>query len=92
MRIGITGSRGTLGKALMRQFGPDGDFWDDRQCVLERRAGREWVISPVAGTVNETLVNGHAITATHPLRHGDQIAVGRQAKGIVKLPLLARGR
>jgi len=89
LQIGV---RTELGKALMRQFGPDGDFWDDRQCVLERRAGREWVISPVPGTVNETLVNGIAITAPRALRHGDQIAVGRQEKGIVKLPLRARGR
>ncbi|MBC8067958.1 MAG: FHA domain-containing protein [Deltaproteobacteria bacterium] len=88
MKIGV---RTELGKALVRQFGADGEFWDDRQCLLER-SGRQWVVSPVAGTTNETLVNGKTLTASHALRQGDQIAVGRQTKGVVKLPLTARGR
>jgi serine/threonine protein kinase len=87
LQIGV---RTELGKALVRQFGPDSEFWDNRQCVLERHSGRQWVISPVAGTANETLVNGAALTAPRPLRQGDRIAVGRQAKGIVKMPLTAR--
>ena len=87
LQIGV---RTELGKTLVRQFGPDSEFWDNRQCVLERHSGRQWVISPVAGTTNETLVNGAALTAPQPLRQGDRIAVGRQAKGIVKLPLTAR--
>jgi serine/threonine protein kinase len=89
LQIGV---RTELGKALVRQFGPDGEFWDTRQCVLERRDGRQWMISPVAGATNETLVNGKTLVATQPLQQGDQIAVGRQAKGVLKLPLTARGR
>jgi serine/threonine protein kinase len=84
--------RTELGKALVRQFGPDGEFWDNRQCVLERRAGNQWVVSPVEGTTNETLLNGKTLTAPRPLRHGDLIAVGREEKGVVKMPLTARGR
>jgi len=87
LQIGV---RTELGKSLVRQFGPDSEFWDNRQCVLERHSGRQWVISPVAGTTNETLVNGAALTAPRPLRQGDRIAVGRQAKGIAKMPLTAR--
>jgi serine/threonine protein kinase len=87
LQIGV---RTELGKTLVRQFGPDSEFWDSHQCVLERHSGQQWVISPVAGTANETLVNGAALTAPRPLRQGDRIAVGRQAKGIVKLPLTAR--
>jgi serine/threonine protein kinase len=87
VRIGV---RTELGKALVRQFGPDGEFWDNRQCVLERDAGRQWVVSPVPGTTNETLVNGQTLSAPRVIRQGDLIAVGRQAKGIVKLPLAAR--
>ena len=86
------GVRTELGKALVRQFGPDGEFWDHRQCVLERDAKRQWIVSPVAGTANETLVNGEALAAPRVLRHGDLIAVGRQAKGVVKMPLAVRGR
>lgn len=89
MRIGV---RTELGKALARQFGPDGEFWDTRQCVLERRPSRQWVVLPVEGTANETLVNGKTLTAPHALAQGDAIAVGRAAKGVLKLPLIARGR
>ena len=88
LRIGV---RTELGKAVVREFGPEGEFWDHRQCVLERRDGRQGFVAPLAGTVNETLVNGEALTSLRPLRQGDLIAVGRQAKGIVKLPLTARG-
>jgi eukaryotic-like serine/threonine-protein kinase len=87
MQVGI---RTELGKTLVRQFGPDSDFWDSRQCVLERQSGKQWVVSPVEGTTNETLVNGQALSAPRPLRQGDVIAVGRQAKGIAKMPLTVR--
>ena len=87
LQIGV---RTELGETLVRQFGPDSEFWDNRQCVLERQSGQQWVLSPVAGTTNETLVNGTALTAPYPLRQGDRIAVGRQAKGIVKMPLTAQ--
>ena len=89
LRIGI---RTELGKTLMRQFGPDGEFWDNRQCVLERAASRQWFVSPVAGTTNETLLNGRTLAAPQALRQGDVLAVGRQAKGVTKLPLTVRGR
>jgi eukaryotic-like serine/threonine-protein kinase len=84
--------RTELGKAIMRQFGADAQFWDNQQCVIDRQADRQWIITPVTGTANETLVNGKALSAPQKLRNGDQIAVGRQAKGIIKLPLTARGR
>jgi hypothetical protein len=86
------GVRTELGKALVRQFGPDAEYWDQRQCVLERRAGRQWVVLPLEGTTNETLVNGQAITGPRTLRQGDLIGVGRQVKGVVKMPLTVRGR
>jgi len=84
LRVGV---RTELGKALLRPLGTDAEFWDERQCVLERDVGRQWRVSPVAGTTNETLVNGEALTAPRPLCNGDRIAVGRQAKGVSKLPL-----
>ena len=89
LQIGV---RTVLGKALVRQFGPDGEFWDNRQCVLERSAAGQWLVSPADETTNETLVNGQALKAPRVLRQGDVIAVGRQARGIAKMPLTARGR
>jgi serine/threonine protein kinase len=84
--------RTELGKALVRQLGPEGEFWDNRQCVVERRDGRQWFVSPLLGTTNETLINGQTLTQPQPLHDGDLIAVGRMAKGLSKLPLTARSR
>jgi hypothetical protein len=47
-------------------------------------------VAPVAGTPNETLLNGEILAAPRPLHDGDVLAVGRKAKGIVKLPLTVR--
>jgi serine/threonine protein kinase len=87
LQIGV---RTELGKHLARQFGSDAEFWDVRQCVLERRPDGRWQVVPMPGTANETLVNGEAVVAPRPLLDGDVLAVGRQAKGITKLPLTLR--
>jgi pSer/pThr/pTyr-binding forkhead associated (FHA) protein len=84
------GVRTELGKHLARQFGADAEFWDARQMVLERTPDRRWQVAPLPGTTNETLVNGQTVSAPRPLHDGDVLAVGRQAKGIVKLPLTVR--
>ena len=84
------GIRTEIGKALLRRFGADAEFWDDKQCILERRADGQWMVSPAAGTVNETLLNGAPLTAPRPLNDGDVLAAGRSAKGLSKLPLTAR--
>jgi serine/threonine protein kinase len=82
--------RTELGKVLMRQFGPEAEFWDNRQCVIERGPAGQWVLAPVGPTTNETLVNGRALTSPRLLNQGDVIAVGREAKGLAKLPLALR--
>lgn len=83
--------RTALGKSLVRTFGDEAEYWDNMQCVLERNTRGEWIVAPGEGTANETLLNGAAIVTPHVLRQGDVIAVGREAKGITKLPLIARG-
>ena len=87
MTVGV---RTPLGKHVVRRFGEESNVWDAEQCVLERGADGAWQIVPNAGTTNETLLNGEAITSPRPLHDGDVIAVGRVEKGIVKLPLTAR--
>ena len=84
------GVRTEIGKQLLRRFGADAEFWDDKQCILERRPDGQWIVSPQPGTVNETLLNGAPVTAPRPLSDGDVLAAGRSAKGISKLPLTAR--
>lgn len=82
--------RTEVGKALLRQFGADAEFWDDKQCTVERRPDGQWLLTPAPGTANETIVNGALLASSRPLKDGDVIAVGRIAKGITKLPLTAR--
>jgi serine/threonine protein kinase len=79
--------RTELGKALMRHFGPEAEFWDHRQCVIERGGDGRWTLVPAGPTTNETLINGRALMRASVLSPGDQIAVGREGKGIAKLPL-----
>jgi hypothetical protein len=87
LHIGI---RTEMGKAILRRFGPDAEFWDDTQCTVERRVDGQWIVTPAPGTVNETLVNGVPLTTPRALSEGDVLAAGRSAKGISKLPLTAR--
>jgi hypothetical protein len=84
------GVRTVIGKALLRRFGADAEFWDDTQCTVERRADGQWMVIPATGTVNETLINGGPLTTARALHDGDVLAVGRSAKAISKLPLTAR--
>ena len=84
------GMRTEIGKAVLRRFGADAEFWDDKQCTVERRADGQWIVTPAPGTVNETLVNGAPLTTPRALSDGDVLAAGRSAKGISKLPLTAR--
>jgi hypothetical protein len=86
LRIGV---RTEIGKAVLRPFGPEAEFWDVRQCTIERRPDGQWMVTPAAATVNETLVNGAPLTTGRALRDGDVIAAGRSAKGITKMPLTA---
>ena len=87
LRIAV---RTEIGKALVRRFGADAEFWDDMQCTIERRPDGQWIVTPAPGTINETLVNGAALTTSRALSEGDALAAGRAAKAINKLPLTAR--
>lgn len=86
LRIGV---RTEIGKAVLRRFGPDAEFWDAKQCTVERRSDGQWIVTPAPETVNETLINGVPLTAPRVLSDGDVIAAGRSAKGLSKLPLTA---
>jgi len=87
LQIGV---RTEMGKAVLRRFGADAEFWDDKQCTVERRQDGQWIVTPAPGTVNETLVNGAPLSTPRALSDGDVLAAGRSAKAIAKLPLTAR--
>jgi hypothetical protein len=78
-----------MGKAILRRFGAEAQFWDDQQCIIERRLDGQWIVTPVSGTVNETLLNGAPLTTPRGLSDGDVLATGSSTKGISKLALTA---
>ena len=86
LQIGI---RTVMGKAILRRFGAEAQFWDDQQCIIERRLDGQWIVTPVSGTVNETLLNGAPLTTPRGLSDGDVLATGCSTKGISKLALTA---
>lgn len=79
--------RTSIGKHLCRQFGDDARFYDNLQFTLIPDGSGGWSVDPVGGTTNETLLNGKCITNRTMLASGDVLAVGRESKGISKLPL-----
>jgi serine/threonine protein kinase len=75
-----------VGRALCKSLGEDAKYMSDPQFTLRRLESGQWVVVPVAAS-NDTLLNGKAVTGETPLKAGDVLAVGREAKGIVKLPM-----
>ena len=78
--------RTSVGRDLCGRLGGDAKYWSPLQFVIDRK-GAAWVVIPNLSATNETLLNGRAITTETPLNEGDVLAVGREAKGIAKLPL-----
>ncbi len=76
-----------LSEYSVRQCGEDSQFWDkDWQMTLENRDDG-WYVVPNNDATNETILNSKAVTSSTKLSNGDELGVGRESKGIVKLPL-----
>lgn len=84
LRIGV---QTTIGCDLLKRFGADARYWDREQCVLEPLEHGGWRVRPNLGAQNQTLLNGRALLASATIGEGDVLAVGREAKGVTKLPL-----
>lgn len=67
-----------------RFFHPD---WQFR--LIPAAAG--WTLEPNLEAPNETMLNGKAVKAPVVLAVGDIVGVGREAKGVVKLPMTVEG-
>ncbi len=79
-----------LNRRAVREFGEEARFWDSSwQMTLERRDDG-WYAVPNPKAPNESIVNGRRIMETTMLSSGDEIAVGRTSKGLIKLPLSIR--
>ena len=79
-----------VGRAMLRPFSPDAQYMESQQFKVHRVGGKDWAVSPLPGTPNETLVDGVKLTSSRLLRSGMRIAVGNSAKGVEKLPLVVR--
>lgn len=79
----------SLGKSIVRQFGEDSQYWSEPQFHLFK-TDDNWRVVHNNKAKNETMLNGKSVTDSAPLKNGDQLAVGRESKGIVKLPLQVR--
>lgn len=79
-----------VGGRLVRQFDTkDAVYWDSVQFTVES-TDSGWVVVPNRNAANDTLLNGIKIVDPTPLKDGDQVAAGRESKGISKLPLTIR--
>lgn len=80
------GIRTDVGTHILRKMGDDSRFVDKKQFTLEKRSDG-WTIIPNTSAKNETILNGKAITEDTVLASDDVIGIGRESKGIVKLPM-----
>ena len=79
--------RTKLNKHNLKQFGPDSQFADSDFQYELLPEGESWCIVPNGRAKNETLLNGHSLNDKTNLAKGDQISIGREAKGVSKLEL-----
>ncbi len=87
LKIGIDT---VVGRAMLKPLSADAQFFDEKQFRIYRASSGEWMIAPLPGTPNETMIDGHAVLAMTALRNGMRLAIGNSAKGIEKLPLTVR--
>jgi len=78
-----------VGRHLCKVFGDDAQFMSDHQFELKKR-DRNWHITPNCSAINETILNGKAIREETTLATNDIIGVGKEEKGIIKLPLTVK--
>ena len=81
--------RTRVGKSNVTQFGEEAQFWANVQFILDKQ-GDGWVVAHDKNALNDTLLNGKAVTRPQPLKDGDVLAVGCESKDIIRLPLKVR--
>ncbi len=79
-----------VGRQLLKPVHADAQFAADTQFRIHRSPTKEWQVSPVAGTPNETLIDGAPLTSPVLLRSGMRIGIGNSAKGIEKMQLIVQ--
>lgn len=79
-----------VGRNMLRHISDDAQFFSEPQFHIHRSAGLSWLVSPVKGAQNDTLVDGRRLEVPTPLKNGMRLSVGNAAKGIEKLCLTVR--
>ena len=77
----------TIGKSTVGKFGEDSQFWSDPQFTIEKTPEGGWMVTHDPNATNATILNGKTIAGSQALSNGNQLAVGNEAKGVIKLPL-----
>jgi hypothetical protein len=78
--------RTSVGRDICSYFGSDSQFMESVQFILDRQEDG-WFLIPHLPTRNETILNGRQQTERVRLEEGDVVGVGRESRGVVKLPL-----
>jgi len=88
LRIEMT-SNLLLNRSLIEKSkGRDSGVWDNgTQLTLERRPDGWYAVPPASPPTNETLLNGKAVKGATLLKSGDILAIGREAKNVIRSPL-----
>lgn len=73
-------------RALRSIGGEDAQFASSNQFTLFKEKDG-WYVLPNVSAVNDTLLNGRKIVSQMKLEPNDVLAIGKEAKGIVKLPM-----
>ncbi|MGH9184715.1 MAG: FHA domain-containing protein [Acidimicrobiales bacterium] len=74
--VGLEGERITLGRANSNDVSIGGDPELSRLHAVLEPVGESWYVRDLASS-NGTFVNGERIWSDRPLRHGDEIRIGR---------------
>ncbi len=76
-----------VGRAILKQLGPDYKFWDDEQFKLVKNTDDTWDLHPNTSATNKTMINGKLVTQPTKLKQGMRISAGNPDKQIEKLPI-----
>jgi hypothetical protein len=77
----------TIGKSTVGKFGEDSQFWSEPQFTIDKTPEGGWMVTHDPKATNATMLNGKTITGSQALSNGNQLSVGNEAKGVIKLPL-----
>jgi hypothetical protein len=79
--------KSVIGKSVVGKFGEDSQFWSEPQFTIDKTPEGGWMVTHDPNAANATMLNGKTITGSQALSNGNQLAVGNEAKGVIKLPL-----